>query len=61
MFFIYGGGFNAGTQMKMGYERIGDFSDVVLVAINYRLGPFGNIPILSHSIPKTPLVYFYFS
>eukprot|EP00094_Tigriopus_californicus_P008390 TCALIF_08084-PA protein Name:"Protein of unknown function" AED:0.50 eAED:0.50 QI:0/0/0/0.5/0/0.5/2/0/65 len=39
MFFIYGGGFRAGTQMKMGYERLGDVNDVVLVAINYRLGP----------------------
>ncbi|XP_059085741.1 carboxylesterase 1E-like [Tigriopus californicus] len=41
MFFIYGGGFRAGTQMKMGYERLGDVNDVVLVAINYRLGPLG--------------------
>ena len=41
MFFIYGGGFSAGTQMKMGYERMGDYNDIVLVAVNYRLGPFG--------------------
>lgn len=42
MFFIYGGGFRAGTQMRMGYERMGDVADVVLVDVNYRLGPMGN-------------------
>lgn len=43
MFFIYGGGYKAGTQLKMGYERFGDVNDVVLVAINYRVGPLGAI------------------
>ena len=43
MVFIYGGGYKAGTQMKMGYERLGDVNDVVLVAVNYRLGPLGNV------------------
>jgi hypothetical protein len=37
MVFVYGGGYKAGTQMKMGYERLGDVNDVVLVAVNYRL------------------------
>lgn len=41
LFFIYGGGFTAGTQMMMGYERMGEVNDFVLVAINYRLGPLG--------------------
>ena len=41
MVFIYGGGYKAGTQLKMGYERLGDVNDVVLVAINYRVGPLG--------------------
>ena len=41
LFFIYGGGFIAGTQMKMGYERLGEANDFVLVAVNYRLGPLG--------------------
>ncbi len=41
MVFVYGGGFKAGTQMKMGYERLGDVNDVVLVALNYRVGPLG--------------------
>ena len=41
MVFIYGGGFKAGTQEKMGYERLGDVNDVVLVAVNYRVGPLG--------------------
>lgn len=43
MYFIYGGGFSAGTQLRMGYERLGDVNDVVLVAINYRLGPLGKV------------------
>ena len=38
-FFVVG--FQAGTQYKMGYERLGDVNDVVLVAINYRVGPLG--------------------
>ena len=42
MVFVYGGGFKAGTQLKMGYERFGDVNDVVLVALNYRVGPLGN-------------------
>ena len=42
MVFIYGGGYKAGTQMKMGYERLGDVNDVVLVAVNYRVGPLGD-------------------
>ena len=41
MVFVYGGGFKAGTQLKMGYERLGDVNDVVLVALNYRVGPLG--------------------
>ena len=32
----------AGTQIKMGPERLGDVADIVLVAINYRVGPLGN-------------------
>ena len=39
--FIYGGAFRAGTQYKMGYERMGEVNDFVHVAINYRLGPLG--------------------
>ena len=31
----------AGTQLLMGPERLGDVADVVLVAINYRVGPLG--------------------
>ena len=41
MFFIHGGAFMAGTQLLMGPERLGDVADVVLVAINYRVGPLG--------------------
>ena len=45
MVFVYGGGYKAGTQLKMGYERLGDVNDVVLVAINYRVGPLGNLSL----------------
>lgn len=42
MVFVYGGAFIAGTQMLMGYERLGDAgNDFVLVALNYRLGVLG--------------------
>ena len=41
MFFIHGGAFMAGTQLLMGPERLGDVADVVIVAINYRVGPLG--------------------
>ena len=46
MVFVYGGGYKAGTQLKMGYERLGDVNDVVLVAINYRVGPLGNLSLI---------------
>ncbi len=42
MFFVHGGGFSAGTQIKMGPERLGDVADIVLVSINYRVGILGN-------------------
>jgi carboxylesterase type B len=33
MFFVHGGAFYAGTQIKMGPERLGDVADIVLVQI----------------------------
>eukprot|EP00095_Tigriopus_kingsejongensis_P005622 maker-scaffold335_size202896-snap-gene-1.19 protein:Tk05622 transcript:maker-scaffold335_size202896-snap-gene-1.19-mRNA-1 annotation:"hypothetical protein DAPPUDRAFT_240263" len=41
MFFIHGGAFYLGTQMKMDAARLGDVADVIVVAINYRVGPLG--------------------
>lgn len=41
MFFVHGGAFYMGTQMKMDASRLGDVADVVVVAINYRVGPLG--------------------
>ena len=38
MFFIHGGAFYGGTQIRMGAERLGAWEDVVVVAINYRVG-----------------------
>ena len=43
MFFIHGGAFMAGTQLLMGPERLGDVADVVVVSINYRVGPLGKL------------------
>ena len=36
MFFVYGGGYEYGTQLKMDQARLGDVADIVLVAVNYR-------------------------
>ncbi|TRY73092.1 hypothetical protein TCAL_02196 [Tigriopus californicus] len=41
MFFVHGGAFYMGTQMKMDASRLGDVADVIVVAINYRVGPLG--------------------
>merc|ERR1711962_1611805 len=41
MFFVHGGAFYAGTSIKMGAERLAAFDDVVVVSINYRVGPLG--------------------
>ena len=41
MYYLFGGGFNSGFSYRMGAERFGSFEDVVVVAINYRLGPLG--------------------
>merc|ERR1712032_1725797 len=41
MFFIYGGAFYSGTQIMMGAERLAAWEEVVVVAINYRVGPLG--------------------
>lgn len=37
MFFIHGGAFYGGTQIKMGAERLAAWEEVVVVAINYRV------------------------
>ena len=47
MFFIHGGAFMAGTQLLMGPERLGDVADVVVVSINYRVGPLGKFLIVA--------------
>lgn len=41
MVFIHGGAFSAGLHLKHGAERLGDVNDVVVVAINYRIGTLG--------------------
>ena len=41
MFFVYGGGYEYGTQLKMDQARLGEVADIVLVAVNYRVGPLG--------------------
>jgi len=41
MFFIHGGAFTGGMQIRMGPDRLGAWGDVVVVAINYRLAFLG--------------------
>ena len=41
MFFIHGGAFAYGTQVRMAGDRLQAWGDVVVVSINYRLGPLG--------------------
>ena len=41
MFFIHGGAFAYGTQIRMAGDRLQSWGDVVVVSINYRLGPLG--------------------
>ena len=41
MVWIYGGGFYSGSNNLYGMERIGDVADVIMVAVNYRIGTLG--------------------
>jgi carboxylesterase type B len=43
MYWIHGGGFEEGTIFSMAYDAgyIAILGDVVVVTVNYRLGPFG--------------------
>ena len=43
MVWVYGGAFYSGSNNLYGMERIGDVADVILVAINYRIGSLGEI------------------
>ena len=43
MFWVYGGSFFSGFNSIYGPERIGDVADVILVAVNYRVGVPGNL------------------
>jgi carboxylesterase type B len=43
MYWIHGGGFETGTIFSFAYDAkyIATLGDVIVVAVNYRLGPFG--------------------
>ena len=41
MFFVHGGAFQCGTQLFMDAARLGEVADVIVVSINYRVGPLG--------------------
>ena len=45
MVFVYGGAFYLGTQLKMDAARLGHVDDVVMVAVNYRVGTIGEYSI----------------
>ncbi len=41
MVFVHGGAFMSGDQVMYDHARLGDAADVIVVSINYRLGPIG--------------------
>jgi carboxylesterase type B len=41
MFWVYGGAYYSGSNLLYGMERIGDVADVIMVAVNYRIGTLG--------------------
>ena len=41
MFWVYGGAYYSGSNNLYGMERIGDVADVIMVAVNYRVGTLG--------------------
>ena len=41
MFFVHGGAFQQGTNLLFDATRLAEVADVVVVSINYRLGPLG--------------------
>ena len=41
MFFVHGGAFSSGNQIFMDGVRLADQADIIVVAINYRVGPLG--------------------
>ncbi|RZC35598.1 COesterase and/or Abhydrolase 3 domain containing protein [Asbolus verrucosus] len=50
MLYIHGGGFVGGSSMNVASDRIIE-NDVILVTINYRLGPFGFLSTQDEIIP----------
>ena len=41
MFFVHGGAFQQGTNLLFDATRLAEVADVIVVSINYRLGPLG--------------------
>jgi carboxylesterase type B len=41
MVFIHGGAFMSGSQYMYDHARLGDAADVIVVSVNYRVGPLG--------------------
>lgn len=41
MYFIQGGGFQSNSNMDFNASRLAVFGDIVVVQINYRVGPYG--------------------
>ena len=52
MYFVYGGAYYSGTQIKMDAERLAEVQDVIVVAVNYRVGPIGKFLSLSSPNPR---------
>jgi carboxylesterase type B len=58
MFYIHGGAFSVGSGMDASPDLFVN-NDVVLVAVNYRLGPFGKKNIILVLLYKRYLQDFY--
>jgi carboxylesterase type B len=56
MFFIHGGTFKLGTMFSIAYDAryLSSLGDVIVVTINYRLGPFGFLYGGTNDAPGNP-------
>ncbi len=58
MFWVHGGGFSMGWgELGNDLVRIGEVADVVLVAINYRVGPLGKLFLSTNILYMYSYIY----
>ncbi|XP_013397406.1 carboxylesterase 5A [Lingula anatina] len=51
MVWIYGGGYNAGASKKSNFTKFSVQGDVIVVSVNYRVGPFGFLTTGDVNVP----------